>query len=91
MRARHRGLKVGFMVLWLVFWASAMFVAVWLLGGLVLAGEPELAIFLAVWLAAAGFGLLQGGRRLLALFAGDQPVSRRPVRQAWRDDMPEER
>ena len=50
------------MIVWLVFWTSAILVALWHLGGAALAGEPAAALVLAIWLAAAGFGPRRGPR-----------------------------
>jgi hypothetical protein len=85
MRRRDR-VSAGFMLLWLTFWASAILVAVWHFGAMALAGEAAPAVFLVVWLAAAGFGLWSGARRLRQLLLGEAEGRRAPPREhGWRD------
>lgn len=84
---RGRRVSIGFMVVWLVFWGAAILVAVWALGGSAWAGDLGAAVFLAVWIAAAGFGLWSGVRRLIGLATGE-PVTRRRLRpNEWKDGM----
>lgn len=85
--ARRRAVGIGFMILWLTFWTAAIFVAVWSMGRAALTGEPAAAVFLAVWLAAAGFGFVSGARRLRALLL-KQPQVRPPSRNhRWNDGV----
>ena len=84
---RRRATGIGFMVLWLTFWLAAILVAIWSMGRAALAGEPAAAIFLAIWTVAAGFGLLNGARRLGALLL-DDPTPARPSRNhRWNDGI----
>jgi hypothetical protein len=77
---------IVFLVVWLTFWASAILVALWHMGATALAGEPVPAVFLAIWLAAAGFGLWSGARRLKRLLLGEKPP--RPHRDhRWHDGV----
>lgn len=89
---RGRKISIGFMVLWLIVWAAAMLTAVWALGGEAWSGNLGAAIFLAIWLAAAGFGLLSGIRRLVGLATGQPVTSRRLRPNRWNDgmDLPKE-
>lgn len=83
--ARSRAVGIGFMILWLTFWTAAILVAVWSMGSAALSGQPAAAVFLAVWLVAAGFGFVSGARRLRALLL-DQPPPTRPSRNHhWND------
>ena len=82
---RRRAVAIGFMILWLTFWLAAMLIAVWSMGREALDGQPAAAVFLAVWTLAAGFGLLNGARRLRGLLA-DDPAPPRPVRNHRWDD-----
>ena len=67
------------MVVWLTFWTSGILVAVWHLGAAALAGEPGAVLFLAVWLAAAGFALRNGALHLKALLMNEKrPPSPQP-------------
>jgi hypothetical protein len=75
------------MVLWLIVWGAAIFIAIWALGGAAWSGDLAAAAFLAVWLVAAGFGLLKGVRRLVGLSTGE-PVTQRKLRpNRWDDGM----
>jgi hypothetical protein len=88
---RRRWVPVGFMVVWLTFWTSGILVAVWLLGSAALAGEPGAVLFLAVWLAAAGFALRRGALHLKALLLNEKPPPP-PLRDhAWRDGIDDPR
>ena len=84
---RGRVTSIGFMVIWLIFWGAAIFIAIWALGGSAWSGDIGAAAFLVVWIAAAGFGLLNGIRRLVGLARGD-PVRQRRLRpNRWNDGM----
>ncbi|MFT3974979.1 MAG: hypothetical protein QM699_16520 [Amaricoccus sp.] len=48
--ARGRGISIGFMVLWLIVWGAAIFIAIWALGGSAWRGDLGAAVFLAIWL-----------------------------------------
>src|SRR5687768_8373307 len=86
---RRAWARIGFLIAWLTFWASAILVAVWHLGGAALAGEAMPAVFLAIWVAAAGFGLWSGARRLVGALLGDKRL-RPPHRDhRWRDGFDE--
>ena len=65
---RSRKLDAGLLIVWMVLWTAAILVAVWMLGSAALGGEPAAAIFLAIWVAAAGFGLYSAGRRLWSVW-----------------------
>jgi hypothetical protein len=75
----------------MVVWTAAILVAAWMLGTAALRGELAPAFFLAVWVAAAGFGLWSAGRRLVELLVTGRP--RRPDTRRWEDgiDPPEGR
>lgn len=77
------------MAVWLTFWTAGILVATWHLGGEALGGSPAAALFLAVWLAAAGFALRNGILRMKELLLDERPAAR-PIRDhAWRDGMDE--
>lgn len=84
---RGRKVSIGFMVIWLIFWAAAIFVAVWALGGSAWSGDLGAAAFLAIWIGAAAFGLAQGIRRLVGLARGDPVTIRRLRPNTWKDGM----
>ena len=88
-RSRSDKVAAGFMILWLTFWAAGMILAVVALGGAAMNGELAGLIFLAVWLAAASFGLYSGARRLWMLMTGEGPTRRPPVDEPWNDGMTE--
>jgi hypothetical protein len=80
-----RGRSVGFLVVWLVVWTAAILTAVWYMGAAALRGEPGAAVFLLVWLGAAGFGFWNAARKLVRLLTvGEEP--RRPLRHHEWDD-----
>jgi hypothetical protein len=85
--ARSRGdwVTIGFMILWMTLWTSAILVALYIFGGRVLHGEVQAALVLAIWLAGAGFGLYTAARRLHGLITvGKAPPP--PMRHhRWRD------
>jgi membrane protein implicated in regulation of membrane protease activity len=86
-RGRPDRVAIGFTIVWMTFWTSAILVAIWTLGAAALAGEPAAALFLAVWLAAAGFALVSVGRRLMRQLYGT-PRLRRPHRNhRWNDGI----
>ena len=79
MRRRSAPVNVGFLVLWMVFWTAAILVAIWHMGGAAWHGEVAPALFLVVWVVAAGFGLLSAARQLVRLLLeGRSPP--KPVR-----------
>ena len=88
---RRRWVPVGFMVVWLTFWTSGILVAFWHLGAAALAGEPGAVLFLAVWLAAAGFALRNGALHLKALLMNEKRPPSPSRDHAWRDGMDDPR
>jgi hypothetical protein len=86
-RSRNEKVAIGFLIVWLVFWTSAILIALYVFGRQVLQGELQVALFLIVWLAAAGFGFLSAARRLTQLImTGKAPP--RPLRNhRWRDGV----
>jgi len=85
MRRRSAPVNVGFLVLWMVFWTAAILVAIWHMGGAAWHGEVAPALFLVVWVVAAGFGLLSAARQLVRLLLeGRSPP--KPVRNHEWDD-----
>jgi hypothetical protein len=79
--ARSRGdwVAIGFMILWMMLWTSAILVAPYAFGGRVLHGEARAALVLAIWLAGAGFGLYTAARRLHGLITvGKAPPHAQP-------------
>ena len=80
--ARARGVEIAFT-------AAGMVIVVWHFGASALAGEAAPALFMAVWLVAAAIGLASAARRLVKLFAGEDPGPRRSTREhAWDDGIP---
>jgi hypothetical protein len=78
---------IGFLAVWMVFWAGGILTAFWHLGAAALDGEAAPAIFLAVWLAAAGYGLWSAARQLLRLLLGIR-APRRSIRDHhWEDGI----
>lgn len=87
-RSRSEKVSIGFLIVWMTFWASAILVAVWNMGDAALSGEPAPAIFLLVWLVAAGFGLLSAGRRLKRLLLKEKAPPPQPRRgHSWNDGL----
>jgi hypothetical protein len=84
---RRRWVPIGFMVVWLTFWTSAILVALWSLGAAALAGEPGAVLVLAIWLVAAGFALRSGALRLKALLMNEKPPPSPRRNRAWRDGI----
>ena len=82
---RRRQLDAGLLIVWMVLWTAAILVAIWMLGSAALGGEPAAAVFLAIWVAAAGFGLYSAGRRLVERLVTGRP--QRPNTRAWEDGM----
>lgn len=82
--ARRRWFDAGFIAVWMVVWTAAIIVAVWLLGSAALGGEVAAAVFLAVWVCAAGFGLVSAGRRLVSVLMPGREA-RRPDGRRWDD------
>jgi hypothetical protein len=86
-RSRSEWTQIGFLLVWMVFSTAALFTAFWYMGAAALGGEAGAAIFLMVWLGAAGFGLWNAGRQLVRLLlVGRAPP--RPMRnQSWDDGI----
>lgn len=84
---RSRAASIGFMVVWLIFWAAAILVAVRALGGSAWSGDLSAAVFLGIWICAAAFGLAQGIRRLVSLAKGEPVTIRRLRPNDWKDGM----
>ena len=73
------------MIIWLVFWAAGILIVVWGLGSAVLAGDVEAGVVMGIWLMAAGFGLVAGGRRLRQMLLRE-PQPLKPARNhRWMD------
>jgi len=86
-RGRSGTVGIGFLAVWLVFWAAAILTALWYMGDAALRGEPGAVVFLLVWLGGAGFGLWNGARRLVRLMMeGEAPP--KPIRDhTWEDGI----
>ena len=84
-RGRSRGVEAGLLAVWMVAWTAAILVAVWMLGAAALKGELGAAVVLAVWVAAAGFGLYSAARSLVERLVTGRPERR--SRRAWDDGM----
>ena len=81
-RRRDRA-GIGFLIVWIVFWTAAILIAAWRLGGAAGQGDASAAVVLAIWLAAAGFGLWNAARRLKQLLTNAPPKSRPNARHRW--------
>ncbi len=53
-RPRKEKVAIAFMILWMVVWGAGIIVAIYVLGGTVLGGEPMAALVLLAWLGGAG-------------------------------------
>jgi hypothetical protein len=84
-RSRDRKVDAGFLVVWMIFWVAAIFVAIWMLGSAAVRGELGAGVFLAVWIAAAGLGLVSAARKLVQLLVTGPPE--RPNTRPWDDGM----
>ena len=84
-RSPRERVSIGFLVLWMTVWTAAMMTAVWYAGGAALSGEPAAAVFLLVWLAAAGCALLSAALRLKAQLLGGKAPRRPNRRHTWDD------
>jgi hypothetical protein len=87
--ARGRGdwVAIGFMILWMTLWTSAILVALYAFGGRVLHGDVQAALVLAIWLAGAGFGLYAAARRLHGLITVGRTPPRPMRNHRWRDGI----
>jgi hypothetical protein len=86
-RSRSDRVAIGFTIVWMTFWTSAILVAIWTLGAAALSGEPAAALILAVWLAAAVFALVSVGRRLQHLLLGTPRPRRSGRNHRWNDGI----
>lgn len=86
-RSRQDKVGIGFMIVWLVLWASGMMIAVFTLGGAAWSGDLGAALFLLVWLAAAGVGLAAGARKLRGLLLGGETPRKAPPPRDWNDGI----
>jgi len=90
-RTRTRGEKfaIGFMIVWLVFWGAGILVVVFGFGAAVLGGDMLAVLMMALWLAAAGFGLWSGSRKLRQLLMEGASPPRPARNHEWTGDLPE--
>jgi hypothetical protein len=92
MAARRRSwVKVGFLVVWLVFWIAGMVLAVRAFGAEALEGAILSGLVLLVWLVAAGLAVRHVLVALFEELSGERlrPERERPAAtRAWNDDMP---
>lgn len=86
-RPRSEKVAIGFMIVWLVFWCAGILIVVFGLGAAVAGGEPLAMLMMAVWLAAAGFGLWSGGRKLRQLLMLGEAPPRSGGRHEWTGDI----
>ena len=70
-----------------MFWAAGILTAIWHLGAAALGGEAAPALFLAVWLAVAGYGLWSAARKLARLLLGVREPRRSGRDHRWEDRM----
>lgn len=84
---RSAWVAIGFTILWMTLWTSAILIAVWTLGAAAWAGEPMAMLFLAVWVAGAGFALLQVARQLRARLLDEAPPPRPHRNHRWEDGI----
>ncbi|HET9068047.1 MAG TPA: hypothetical protein VFN28_05350 [Amaricoccus sp.] len=81
-------LDPALLAVWMVLWTAAILIAIWLLGSAALGGEPAAAIFLAIWVAVAGIGLVSAGRRIVETFRpGRTRRTDLPRNRRWDDGM----
>ena len=88
-RSRKEKTAIAFMTVWLIVWASMIFIVITAMGSAALGGDIGAMAFMSLWIAGAGFGLYVGGRKLKKLLlTGKEPPE--PVRNhQWTDDVSE--
>lgn len=77
------------MILWIVFWLAGMLIVLYGIGRSLLSGDLVPVAFMLLWLAAAGFGLYQGVRKLRVLLAQGERQSIVTKSRASQGDLPE--
>lgn len=87
MTRRPNKLAIGFTVIWMTFWSSAIVVGIWHLGASALSGEPAAALTLAAWLGFAVFALVSVGRRFRQRLLGEMPPRRPNRNHRWHDGV----
>jgi uncharacterized membrane protein YhaH (DUF805 family) len=83
---RSRRVAIGFMVVWIVFWAAGIFIVLFGLISALRSGNLTALAFMLVWLAAAGFGLFMGVRKLRDLWRFGKTPPRPVGNHVWDDD-----
>jgi len=90
-RGRGDWVAIGFTILWMTLWTSAILIAIWTLGAAAWGGQPLAILFLAAWIAGAGYALLQVARQLRGRLLGAATPPRPHRDHRWEDgvDPPE--
>ncbi len=79
--------SLGFLIVWIVVWLAMMLVVIWTMINALLEGDLQGALFMVVWVAAAGFGLYLALKNLRkTLLRGRKRNTWTPDAQ-WHDDM----
>ncbi len=85
-RSGRERFAIGFMVVWIVFWAAGMLIVLYGFGTALLGGNFAAAGFMLIWLAAAGFGLFMGARKLVQILRHERPEPEGARAHEWNDD-----
>lgn len=88
-RSRSERVAIGFMIVWLVFWTAGILVVILGMGSAALVGDTGAIAFMALWLAAAGFGLVSGARKLRQLLLVSKAAPRPARDHEWTGDLPD--
>ena len=68
-RTTGQRVAIWLMMAWIAAWIVGMLVVIWGFVQALLSGDMGGMAIMAIWLAAAGFGLAYGGRKLRQLVA----------------------
>lgn len=84
-RSGKEKFAIGFMVVWIVFWAAGMLIVIYGLVRSLLSGNLTAAGFMGIWLVAAGFGLAMGMRKLVELLRNGRTAPEGARNHDWND------
>ncbi len=86
-RDRNAWATLGFTIVWMTVWTSAILIAIWALGSAAWHGEPMALLFLVVWVGAAGYALVQVGRQLRRRLFNEPLPPRASRSRKWDDGI----
>ena len=86
-RDRSAWAGIGFMIVWVTVWTSAILIAIRALGAAAWSGAPMAMLFLLLWVGGAAYALLQAARQLRRRLLDEPPPPRDFRNHRWDDGI----